>query len=525
MKRIFFILMIFLLTACEKKPISQKTLRTRIYSDVSSLDTRRAGDYISSQVLFMLYRGLMHYSSTGALTNAICKSYEVSNDKKTYTFHLRKAFWSNGQKITANDFERSWKKILDPKFPAMYAELLYPIKNAEAAKSGKIDIEEVKITAKNKNTLIVELENPNPYFLFLTSFCTYFPMQEGANKKSADIANNFVSSGPFKIKKWDKNNQLILEKNPYFYDKDKINLDALYINVISNEDTAFQMYENGDVDFISSFLSPLTIETLAKVNKREDANIVPIGGFSFLCFNTEKYPFNNKNLRKAFSLAVDREAIVANITQLNEPIANRCIPPIFLEDRNKTLILNNRIDLAKKHFDEALKELDIGKDELKISFSFGSYIVHKKEAEALKQMWQKAFDIKVGLSQLEDKTHLTRLNQRDFQFALARLIVRYNDPLNIFERFKYKNHPKNYSNWEDEKFSQILDIAKREFNPEKRFRLIELAESMLLDDMPIAPLYFYNYTMLKKHYVKGIYTNIVGDLLFDETTILDRENL
>ncbi|EKE26732.1 MAG: hypothetical protein ACD_4C00175G0001 [uncultured bacterium (gcode 4)] len=134
-------------------------------------------------------------------------------------------------------------------------------------------------------------------------------------------------------------------------------------------------------------------------------------------------------------------------------------------------------------------------------------------------MWEKAFDISIKLTQFEDKIYLSKLKKHDYQFALGRLIVRYNDPINIFERYKYKDGIKNYTCWENAKFIEVLNEAKKEFDPVKRMRIIEKAESILLDEMPITPLYFYNYTMLKKNYVNGIYSNIVGDLLFDETSV------
>ncbi|NGX49456.1 MAG: Oligopeptide-binding protein OppA, partial [Candidatus Anoxychlamydiales bacterium] len=362
MKRFSFIVLILILTlSCEKKETTHKTLRTCIYSDPQSLDTRKVGDYISSEVLFMLYRGLMHYSASGELEPSLCKRYEISKDKKTYTFYLKKAFWSNKEAITAYDFERSWKKILEPSFPSQYAELLYPIKNAEAAKRGTISVDEVKIKAINNKVLKVELEHPNPYFLFLTSFSSYFPMPKNIDEKNLahQNVNNLAFSGPFILEKWERKSKMILKKNPCFYNKDKIDLDSIHISIISNEETAFQMYENNEIDFLSSFLSPLAIETLGKVKNRDDSKFIAIGGFSFLCFNTEKFPFNNKHLRKAFSLAIDRKKIVDNITQLNEPIALRCIPPIFLKGPNKDLIKNNEKELAKKHFDKALGELGV----------------------------------------------------------------------------------------------------------------------------------------------------------------------
>ncbi len=523
MKKItFLILIVFLFTiSCKKNISSKNVLKTCIYSDPQTLDTRKTGDYISSQILLMLYRGLMHYTSEGKLVCSVAKSYEISNDKKSYFFYLKDLTWSDGTKITAYDFENSWKKILDPSFPSLYAELLYPIKNAEKAKNGQIAIDQVQVKALDNKTLFVELENPNPYFLFLTSFCVYFPMPTHLVNEEQEVPiKNLIFSGPFKLKKWSRNNQIILEKNPLFYDKDKIKLDYIYINIISNENTCFQMYENNDLDFISSFLSPFTVETLGKIQDRKDVIINPIAGYSFLTFNTNSFPFNNENLRKAFSLAIDRKKIVENISQLNEKIATRCIPPILINNENKNLIENNNVNLAKVYFDKALKEMKISKENLNITFSFGSYIIHRKEAEALKQMWEKAFKISIKLNLLEDKVFLYKLHKHDYQLGLARFIVKYNDPMNVFERYKNKNHPKNYSGWEDEEFIRVLDLAKNEFDPEKRTQIIELAESILLDAMPITPLYFYNYTMLKKNYVKGVYTNIVGDLLFDETSII-----
>jgi oligopeptide transport system substrate-binding protein len=520
-KVVFLILTFFLFTlSCKKNDLSKNLLRTCFYSDPQTLDTRKAGDYTSSQILLMLYRGLMHYTSEGKLVCSLANSYEISDDKKKYLFYLKDATWSDGKPITAYDFENSWKKILEPSFPSLYAELLYPIKNAEKAKNNEIGIDQVQIKALDDKTLFVELENPNPYFLFLTSLYVYFPMPTHIIDNYQELPlNYFTFSGPFKLKKWYRNNQIILEKNPLFYDKDKIQLDYIYINIIPNENTCLQMYENNEIDFLSSFLSPFTVETLGKIQDREDVKIIPIAGFSFLTFNTNTFPFNNENLRKAFSIAIDRKKIIDNITQLNEKIALRCIPPILVNNENKDLIENNNVNLANIYFEKALKELKISKEALNITFSYGSYIIHRKEAEVLKQMWEKAFNISINLNLLEDKVFLSKLHNHNYQIGLARLIIRNNDPMNIFFRFKNKNSPKNYSGWENEKFIQVFNLAANELDLKKRMQIIEHAESILLDALPIAPLYFYNYTMLKKNYLKGVYTNIVGDLFFDETSI------
>jgi oligopeptide transport system substrate-binding protein len=517
--------MFFIFSVSSKELKNEKSiLKTCIYSEPRSLDTRKTSDYISTQLLFLLYRGLMHYNSDNTLVCSLAKSYHISKDKKKYTFHLKDAFWSDGSAITAYDFEKSWKTILSPAFPSPSCELLYDIKNAENAKKAIVGIDEVKINATDAKTLVVELENPSPYFLFLTSLPTYFPMPSNIIEKKDNLNEEveLIYSGPYKLKKWLRNNQLILEKNPYFYNSKSIDIDLIHFYVIPNENTAFQMYENNEVDFLSSFLSPLTVDILGKVLLRNDVKVVPILGFSFLTFNVDIFPFSNPNLRKAFSLAIDRKSIVQNITQLDEKIATRCLPFPISSAQNSELIKSNDKKLALKYFNKGLEELNISKENLNISLTSGSYIIHKKEAESLKQMWEKAFDIQIKLNICEDKIALSKFQSHDYQIGLARLIMKYNDPISIFERFKYKFHPKNYSSWEDKKYIKILDYAKKTSDVKKRSELIEIAESLLLDAMPIAPLYFYNYTLLTKKRITGLYNNSVGDLIFDEVKMSER---
>jgi oligopeptide transport system substrate-binding protein len=519
-KTAFIFIIVFLFISCEKKQNINNVLRTCIYSDPSSLDPRKTSDYISTQILLMLYRGLMHYSSKQTLECSLCESYKISEDKTKYIFFLKKAFWSNGERITAYDFERSLKTILDPNFPSVYAELLYPIKNAEKAKMGLLPLSKVKIKAKSDKILKITLDKPNPYFLFLTTLPIYFPVYEREinSFENSNNTTNLVSSGPFILQKWDRNNQIILRKNPHFYNEKKISLNGINISIIPNEETAFEMYENDQIDFLSSFLSPLSVETLSEIKKRKDSTITALAGYSYLSFNTEKFPFTNKNIRKAFSLAIDRQKIVDNITQLDEPIAKRIIPKSFLKEDDKILIEHNP-KLAKKLFLKGLKELKTTKDKLDITFSFGSYVVHRKEALALKQMFEDTLEIPIKLKIIDDKSLLAKLHMKDYEFALARVIVRYNDPLNLFEKYKYKNQAKNYPLWENKDFTNLLSQAKNEIDYDKRLYLIEMAEKIMIDEMPIAPMYFYNYTKLCKSYLKGIYSNIVGDLLFEEAKI------
>ena len=172
---LFLLLPIFFFS-CSKNTPSDKTFNITFASNPSTLDPRRSGDMFSSSIIFMLYQGLTEVQSDGTAAMALASSYTLSLDKKIYTFYLKNAYWSNGQKITAYDFEASWKKILDPTFGSPCTALFYPIKNAEKVAKGLLPPSAVQVHAKDKKTLVVELEAPTSYFLSLISFCSFFPV-------------------------------------------------------------------------------------------------------------------------------------------------------------------------------------------------------------------------------------------------------------------------------------------------------------------------------------------------------------
>ncbi|NGX56046.1 MAG: Oligopeptide-binding protein OppA [Candidatus Anoxychlamydiales bacterium] len=504
---------------------SKKVLKTAFHSDMLSIDPRKNGDYFSSTIQFMVFRGLMHVNEHKEIAPALAKSYRLSKDKKTYTFHLRDdIFWSDGTKITALDFEKSLKKILSPGFPSLTAQLLYPIKNAEKIAKKELTADHLDVKALDEKTLQINLENPTPYFLFLTSFCTYFPIPshiEEENPKWLEDPIKYVKySGPFKLKKWKRGSEIILVKNDKFYDADKIEIDEVHISIVGNEITALNMYEKNEIDFLSSFLSPLPVDFLGTVKKRNDYDLFEIGGSSFCVFNIDKYPFNNQNLRKAFLLSIDRKSITQNITQLNEKIATRCVPPLLTSNKELSFYKDFDIEKAKFHFEKALKELNIDKKDLDLTFTYGSYIIHRKEAEALKSMWEKSLGIQVKLMMFDEASYLAKLHRHDFQMALSRFLVHYNDPMNVLERFKYKKHPKNYANFEDNTFINMLDTANKTINENERIKILEDAERYFIDKAVLAPIYHYNYAIFSKNNVKGIYVGPIGDIYIENAKII-----
>ena len=521
MKKVLYFISIFffIFMSCQKNEHKEKRLRICFNMDPKTLDSRKSGDLATSATLFLLNSGLTEAQKDGSITPALCYSYDISLDKKTYVFHLKDATWSDGHPITAKDFEKSWKKIIDPTFPSLCPQLFYPIKNAEKAAKGEVSLDEVGINALDDKTLIVHLNNPTPYFLSLTSFCIYFPipthLEENSSTWDSFSDNNLVSSGPFLLKKWKKGSEMVLQKNPKFWNKDEIFLDEIHISIVDNETTALQMYENDELDWVGALLSPLPLDSIPTIIKSKECFKTPIGGASFCVFNTDIFPFNNKNIRKAFGLAINREEIVNNITQGGENIASRLIPPKMAKNR-RDFFNDKDNEQAKELFEKALLELNIKKEDLNITFSYGSNLLHKKQAEALQQYWQNTFNIPIKLEMVEEKTFMDKIHKHKFQAALSYLIVQYNDPMNIFDRFKNKSHSKNYPLYESETYQDLLNYSSSEIDENKRELILEKAEEIILDDMPISPIYHHNYILLTKPYVKNLFVGPVGEVRFDK---------
>lgn len=530
MKKIFIFMIVavtFITCSCQKKSenVNLKTLNISFNMDPKTLDPRKSGDIPTSATLFLLYAGLTETAVDGSIVPSIAESIDISKDQKTYIFHIRKdAKWSDGAKITAFDFEKSWKKTISPNFPAICPNLFFVIKNAENAAKGTVSLDEVGIYALDENTLVVNLTNPTPYFLSLTSFCIFFPVPSHIedNNPNWEMSSekNLVCSGPFKLKEWKKSNELTVEKNPLFFNSAEIKLDAIKIFIINDENTAFQMYENNKLDWIGALLSPLPLDAIPTLKKHKEHVITPTGGTSFCSFNIDQFPFNNQNIRKAFGLAINRQSIIDNITQLDEKVATRCLPPILSVNKQLEFFKDNDLENAVQLFEKGLQELNVKREDIKITLTFESTIIHKKVAEALQSTWTNIFKVPIALDCIEKKWMMEKMYKHQYQAAISHWLFQYNDAMNILDRFKYKANSKNYPGWENKRYIELLDYSKTLTDQVLRTQVLEKAEEILLDDMALSPIYHHNYIMLIKPYIKGLFIGQVGEVRFDKIDIV-----
>lgn len=511
LKTKYLLFLSFLLFSCEKRELPKKN-RSEIHinftSSPQSTDPRKNTDPFTCTLNFMLYEGLTHLEENGEITLGIAEKVEISEDKTTYVFHLKNSYWSDGNPLTAYDFERSWKSALSPDFPSKSAELFFPIKNAEEVKKGNREVDSLGVKALNEKTLQVILALPTPYFLELTSYCTYFPI-------AANQQNQLVSNGPFKLHYWKHDDEIIVRKNPYFWNVDQIAIDSIIINIIHDEKTALYLFEKNQLDWLGGAISTLPLDAIPSLKKSNRLKQRPIAGSTFCVFNTNRFPFTNVNIRKAFSYSIDRESITENIIQMGDIATTALIPPLFKKGISTLFFKDNNISLARKHFELGLKELGITKEEFPslIYNSFNSEL-HSKISLALQNQWHNALGIHVELEQLEFGVHLQKLQTRNFSFAQMSWIAQFHDQMNFLGRFFEKDSFRNYSGWENGEYSLLLTKSSSLSKSEEREDLLLQAESLLMDEMPIAPISHFHAVYLEKPYIKNVTISPLGDVQF-----------
>ncbi len=521
-KNLITLSLLLLCIGCQKKmpqKLDKQILRINFCYQPFTVDPRKCSDPASCILNFMLYEGLTHLEPDGSISLSTAKSYSVSPDKKRYTFFLKKTFWSDGTPVSAYDFEASWKSLLDPNFPSTTAHLLYPIKNAKAARENKVSLEQVGIYAKDDKTLIIDLEKPTPYFLKLTSFCTYYPVPKEKtamemiwDEKSGD---HLISNGPFRMKKWRRNDHIIVKKNSLFWNAKDVKLNRIFITLIQDESTAFKLYEQDKLDWIGGFISPIPLDALPSLISQKLIKHKQVAGTSFCAFNLNCFPFSNLNIRKAFSYAINRKEIIENISQMNEKAATSLVPPVLRGKKDLSFFSDYAPILAKEHFEKGLEELGLDrKDFPKLTYSYFASELQRNLAIILQQQWKEVLGISVDIQKRELKVFFDQLRKKNFEFAQVSWISQYFDQINILERFKHLDSCKNYPGFHDPEYTELLEESANQTNENRRQLLLERAEKILIAALPIAPMFYFNVSYLHKPYLKNFDISPIGDIQF-----------
>lgn len=492
----------------------KKILKTNNSSEPGSLDPALAQGTHESWILENVFEGLMTFNEKGELVEGMAERYEVSEDGLTYTFYIRDGVtWTNGDPVTAHDFEYAWKRALNPETASYYAHILYPIKGAEAYNTGEGSEEDVGVKALDDKTLEVTLETPTAYFLELTAFYTYFPVNKNVVESNPDWAKDpstYVTNGPFKLVEWKHNDQIILEKNEDYYNADKIKLDGIDLDIIEDQNTAWQKYEGGEYHILVDV--PTSVVAQLKAENNPELNIGFQVGTYYYNVNPDIKPFNNVKVRKALSMAMDREVITENITQGGQIPAYGVVPP-GLEDESgndfrevQGNLFEYNPEEAKKLFEEGLKEEGMTVEDFNnqnFVLLFNTSESHKKIAQAVQEMWRTNLGVEIGLENVEFQVKLDREKAGDYHISRAGWIGDFMDPMTFLDLW-WSQSEFNDVKYNNPEYDELIEKAKSTNDQEVRMQAMKEAEKILMEDMPVIPVYFYTQPYTVKPNVTGI---------------------
>jgi oligopeptide transport system substrate-binding protein len=529
-KKILLLIAACLFSACNQQlPIEEKQqVRLNIFTEPPSLDSRKATDLTSVNVLLMLFEGLTRMGEDHRPKLALAERISISEDGCTYTFILKETYWSNGEKVRAHDFLYAWSKILEPKFPSFFAYKFYLIENAEEIKSGKLPLNSLGVMAPNDQTLIVTLKHPAPYFLELLSFPFFFPVNQKVDKKNPnwalDAGPDFVCNGPFLLNKWVHESEINLVKNPNYWDTHAVKLQNLHLAMIDDTSTEFYMYEMNELDWAGSPLSNLTPEMVPVLKANNGAAFYPAAAVYYYKVNTQRYPLNHVKIRQALSYAINRKDIVSHILQAGQTPASGIVPPMPGWETPAVLFKDGDTLLARQLFEEALEDLGITRAEFPtLTLSYNTNREHQKIAEAIQHQWKDTLDIHVQLSHSDWKVYLSKISKQEYEIARMGWVGDFGDPLAFLEPFKFRNDPgtggNNDTGWEDPEYKFLLEQTTKESDSQKRAVLLRKAEALLVSEMPVIPLYYIVYGYLKKPYLKDVYLSPFGTIDFKHAYI------
>ncbi|MCH9621137.1 MAG: Oligopeptide-binding protein OppA [Chlamydiia bacterium] len=482
----------------EKKENAQEII-VNIESDPIKLDPRKATLITDYNIIKTFSDGLFRANHLGETTPALVENYSVSSDKIKYEFELKKTFWSNGDPLTAHDFIYAWKCSLSPDFPSQCAHLLYPIKNAKNIKEGNLPISMIGAYAKDDYTLVVELEKPTPYFLDLTKNVIYFPVNETYDKNHSNIfanADTIISNGPFNIKSWKNNNEIVLEKNPYYWESDRVKLSKVTM-IMVDSDTAFRMYEQGDLHWIGAPNSNLPIDSIVSLKNDDKVNKTPLIATYWIRVNTNKPNLQDVKMRKSLAYSINRTEICKHILHGEGNPATGIVPEL-LGLQEKPYFIDGDTETAKALF----KQTGVKKN-LNLRLSFASNSKQQVIAQAIQDQWKKALDIDVVLEPLEAKVFYSNIAKGDYDLACGRWVADYKDPVTFLDVYKTRDSGVNQTGWENVSYIKALNESFNQVN-ENRIALLKESEKVLIDEMPVIPVYNFMMLHLKDEKLKDV---------------------
>ncbi|MDS0527501.1 peptide ABC transporter substrate-binding protein [Clostridium sp. SHJSY1] len=497
-------------------------------TEVKTIDPTLNNANDGSIVICNAFEGLYKTDKSDKAEPGIAKSCDVSSDGLTYTFHLRDdAKWSDGQQVTAKDFAYSWKRGLDPKTAADYAYQLYYIKGAEAYNTGKGSADALGIKVIDDLTLEVTLEKPTTYFLELTAFATYMPLREDIvsahpNDWTAD-PSTYVTNGAFKMQEYNMKDSYVFVKNDNYYDKDSVKLDKLTFKMITDSTSAYAALKNGEITGID------VVPTAEIENGQKDGyiKVFPALATYFYCLNVGnksdkldsavKTALSKKEVRKALNLTIDRKKITDEIVKGGRIPAYSFVPDaIEIEGEkfsDKQYWDPNKVDVeaAKKLLADAGYPNGEGLPTFELKYN-NNVEYHKSIAEAIQQMWAQ-IGVKVVLKSEEWTVFQDSRKNGNYEVARHSWVGDYVDPMTFLDMWT-TGSGQNDAKFSNPKYDELIKKAQVEKDAKTRAGYLKEAEAILMDELPILPIYYDTYPKGFDPKIKDYRVSPLGQIYF-----------
>ncbi|MDO5018126.1 MAG: peptide ABC transporter substrate-binding protein [Lagierella massiliensis] len=513
-------------SAVEEAGKEDGVLDLNIASEPSSIDPALNTSVDGAIMISHMFESLIRWDDDGngnaVLKPGIAESWDVSEDGLTWTFHLRDAKWSDGKPVVAGDFVYSWNRLVSTETGADYEYMLDMVKGYEEQK--------LDISAPDDKTFVVNLSVKCPYFEEICAFPAVMPVRQDiveSNSTWTTKPETMIVNGPYVLEAWDHNQVIKMKKNPEYYDQESVIAENLAFHLQDDQNAIYASYRSGDLDFINSVPQEETMKLLDS----KELKILPYVGTYFVCFNTEKAPFDNPDVRKAFSLVIDRDFIVNQVTGQGQEPASGYVPSGVYDkdgaegDDFRTTggdYYSIKVEDYDKNVEEAKKLMEKagfkdGDGFPQIEYLYNTSENHKAIAEALQNMWQEKLGVSVTLQNQDWNVFLNERKEGNYDIARHGWIADYNDPMSFIDMW-LTGGGNNDAQYKNDKFDQLVKEAKATSDQAVRMENMHKAEDILIgDDSVVAPLYFYNNSYMMKPNIDGLYYTPLGYFFFKST--------
>lgn len=512
----YILILFFIIISCSKNN-TNNSLIVNIGPEPKTLDPTYTETYDGSAYIAHTFEGLTSRDKDDKLIPAVAESWDISEDYLTYTFYLRtNAKWSDGKTVTANDFVYAWQRAVDPKVASSVSYQLNPIKNASKIIKGELPLTELGVKAIDDYTLEVNLESPTAYFLDLLSITIYSPLRKDIIEKYGDAwtQEEYIGNGPFFVKEHINNDKIIMEKNTNYWNKETIIPQTITFSLLDNPNTIVASIQDGTLLFGSN--PPL--QDIPKLTEEGYIDYVPLLGIYFLSINTTNEVLKNKNVRKALSLAIDRNYIVEKVTKGNEIPAAALVPySVFdidgsFREKGGNYFSVNENDY-QKNIEEARRLLAEAGYSNGSNFPVLEYSVESQSSlnifEAIQQMWKNNLGIDTTIVSEEWAVFQSSRYSRTYVIARNGWIGDYDDPMTFLGMF-LSYSPQNVESYNSAIYDRLLANASATDDNTIRMPLLHKAEELFMEDMPIIPLYYYTLPLLVNNNLKDVQYDVLG---------------